>query len=306
MQEDGAVMFAAAATTTTAGAAVRDQAQTSAPGGLAEVQRVRQFFPETWIWDEVVTDGSGTATLKMDAPDSITTWDLRAVALSPDKGLGVAESSLRVFQDFFLTADLPYSAIRGEELPLKVTLYNYLDSPQEFQVQIEDSDWFELLDDATTTVTVAANDIGGAEFTIRPKTLGSQLVKVTARGPQAADAVIKSMIVEPEGVAREIVENAVLQAGSERTMDLTVPAVRPVEGAGRIGWRRCRSPAAAQGPPATPTPRPAPFRQARSCGRRWCRTPPAPTWPSAAACWRRPSTVSTNSCRCPSVAASRT
>ncbi|HLA19149.1 MAG TPA: alpha-2-macroglobulin family protein, partial [Dehalococcoidia bacterium] len=139
---------------------------------LAEVQRIRQFFPETWIWDEVTTDGDGRASLAVQAPDSITTWDLRAVALSPDKGLGISETSLRVFQPFFLQADLPYSAIRGEEFPVKVALYNYQDAAQEFVVELEAAPWFDLLDDAAKTVTVAGNDIGGVAFKIRPKGVG--------------------------------------------------------------------------------------------------------------------------------------
>jgi CD109 antigen len=198
-------------------------ALTNAEGQLAEVQRVRQYFPETWIWDETVTDDSGNATLSYEAPDSITTWDLRAVALSPEKGLGIAEASLTVFQPFFLQADLPYSAIRGEEFPIKIALYNYLDTPQEIQVEIEPAPWFDLLDGNTTTVTVAGSDIGSAEFRIRPKTIGNQLVNVTARSPEAADAVIKSMIVEPEGVGRETVENLVLPAGQTRTLNLALP-----------------------------------------------------------------------------------
>ncbi len=191
--------------------------------GLAEVQRVRQFFPETWIWDEVVTGADGTASLPFTAPDSITTWDLRAVALSPEKGLGIAETSLRVFQPFFLQADLPYSAIRGEEFPVKVALYNYLDTPQTLTVEIESAPWFDLLDESAKTVTVAGNDIGGVEFKIRPATVGSQLVKITARSGEAADAVVKSLIVEPEGVAREAIENVVLSPGASRTVDLTLP-----------------------------------------------------------------------------------
>jgi CD109 antigen len=191
---------------------------------LAEVQRVRQFFPETWIWEEMMTDGDGKATLPVTAPDTITTWDLRAVAISPEKGLGIAETSLRVFQPFFLSADLPYSAIRGEEFPMKVALYNYQDKEQEFQVEIEAAEWFELLDEAVKTVTVGPNDIGGVEFKIKPKGVGTQVVKVTARSSDAADAVIKSMIVEPEGVQREQVENGVLAAGASRTIDLAIPA----------------------------------------------------------------------------------
>ena len=88
--------------------------------GLVEVERVRQYFPETWLWEEIVTNAQGGASLEVSVPDTITTWMLRAVALSKDKGLGVAEDELKAFQPFFLKIDLPYSAIRGEEFPVKV------------------------------------------------------------------------------------------------------------------------------------------------------------------------------------------
>ncbi len=215
-----------AAPTTTAGPATTTAGQPSqqkGDGALAEVERVRQFFPETWIWQETMTDASGRATLEYEAPDSITTWDLRAVALSPEKGLGIGETSLVVFQPFFLQADLPYSAIRGEEFPVKIALYNYLDESQRIQVEIEPEAWFELVDDDTVSVTVAGGDVGSAEFRIRPKAIGTQLLKVTARSSEAADAVIKSMIVEPEGVGRETVENVVVPAGQSRTLSLLLP-----------------------------------------------------------------------------------
>ncbi len=189
---------------------------------LAEVQRVRQFFPETWIWDEAVTDDGGHATLDVEAPDSITTWDLRAVAVSPTKGLGISEAALKVFQPFFLQADLPYSSIRGEEFPVKIALYNYLDAEQKIQVDLESADWFELVGGSSVTVSVAPNDVGSATFTIRPKTIGTQLLKVTARSSEAADAVNKSLIVEPEGVPREVVQNVVVPAGQSRTINLAV------------------------------------------------------------------------------------
>jgi CD109 antigen len=217
-----------AAPATTAGPATTAASSAHAPkqestGELAEVERVRQYFPETWIWQETLTDDSGKAELEYEAPDSITTWDLRAVAVSPEKGLGIGEASLVVFQPFFLQADLPYSAIRGEEFPVKIALYNYLDESQTIQVKLDEADWFELVDDDTVMVTVAGGDVGSAEFTIRPKTIGTQLLKVTAQSSEAADAVIKSMIVEPEGVGRETVENTVVPAGQSRTLSLLLP-----------------------------------------------------------------------------------
>ena len=190
---------------------------------LAEVSRVRQFFPETWLWTNVTTNEQGKATVPVEAPDSITTWVLRAVGLSKEHGLGISESELRVFQPFFLQVDLPFSGIRGEVLPAKIALYNYLDSPQRIQVELAPSDKYELLDSARRTVTVGPNDIGGAEFRIRLTKIGKIELEVSARSAEAADAVIKEMIVEPEGVPEELVENLVLTPGNSHTFDGAVP-----------------------------------------------------------------------------------
>ncbi|HEY87875.1 MAG TPA: alpha-2-macroglobulin [Dehalococcoidia bacterium] len=202
--------------------------------GLAEVERIRQYFPETWLWDVITTGSNGKASLEdVEVPDTITTWMLRAVALSKEKGLGVAEDELRAFQPFFLSIDLPYSAIRGEEFPIQVAVYNYLDKPQEVQVEIEKADWFDLLDDTEKTVNIGTNDVGGVDFMIRAKKLGLQNeVKITARSKESADAVIKTVIIEPEGIARELVENLVLSEGSSIAVDSSIPLI-VVEDSGR-------------------------------------------------------------------------
>jgi CD109 antigen len=80
-------MAVPAAAPTSAQSVAKDQ-----NSGLAEVQRIRQFFPETWIWADLLTDGTGKATKQFTTPDNITTWMLRAVALSKHNGLGVSEA----------------------------------------------------------------------------------------------------------------------------------------------------------------------------------------------------------------------
>jgi len=201
-------------------------------GALAEVQRVRQYFPETWLWQNVITGPDGKASVQVTVPDTITTWMLRAVALSKENGLGVAESQLTAFQPFFLSADLPYSAIRGEEFPVKVAIYNYLDQTQSVLVQIDNADWFDLLDESQQTVDIAPNEVGGVEFQIKPTKLGVGELKITARSNQAADAVVKKLIVEPEGVAREDVQNLVLSAGNNTVVNTDIPPF-VVDGSGR-------------------------------------------------------------------------
>ena len=202
------------------------------PEGLAEVRRIRQFFPETWIWTDITTGEEGRATLAAEVPDSITTWMLRAVGVSREHGLGVAETGLTVFQPFFLQVDLPFSAVRGEELPVKVALYNYLDSAQRFFVELDESDGFDLLDNGTKSVEVGPNDVGGLEFRIRLAELGSLPLKVTARSRDSADAVIKDLLVEPEGVRHETVENRIIAAGDDADFDNAAPP-GAIEGSAR-------------------------------------------------------------------------
>ncbi len=228
MMDDGFDVAIAAAEPIAAPAPPAD----GAPGGLAEVQRVRQFFPETWIWQDVQTGSDGAAVVPVEAPDSITTWMLRAVGLSKEHGLGIGESQLRVFQPFFLTLDLPFSAIRGEELPVKVALFNYLNTPQEVFVEIEEADWFDLLDETSKSVKIRANDIGGVEFKIRPTGLGKGPVKITAQSTEAADAVIKELLVEPEGLAVETVDNQVVSDGHRQQFHSGLP-FDAIAGSGR-------------------------------------------------------------------------
>jgi CD109 antigen len=211
---------AAAAAPTAAGMLLPEGAQTTP---LAEVQRVRQYFPETWIWTDLTTGDDGRAAHTATAPDSITTWMLRAVALSKEHGLGIGEAELRVFQPFFVQVDLPYSAIRGEELPASVALYNYGATAETFTVELEAGDWFAALDERARTVTVEPNEVGAVAFPIRPDTLGVHPLRVTARGQRYADALVKELVVEPEGIARETVDNLVLAPGAARTVDLSVP-----------------------------------------------------------------------------------
>ena len=59
-------------------------------------------------------------------PDTITSWIASAFAMSDAAGLGVSKpTSLKVFQPFFVSLTLPYSVIRGEEVSIITTVFNY-------------------------------------------------------------------------------------------------------------------------------------------------------------------------------------
>jgi len=201
---------------------VEEEAMDGDTGELAEVQRVRQFFPETWVWmPELLTDANGLASLELNAPDSITTWRLHAVSSGPD-GIGISKSQLTVFQDFFVDPDLPYAVTRGEVFPVQVQVYNYLDRQQDVKLTLSGADWFDIIGEDVQTVSVDANSVGHATFIISPTEVGKQIVEITGQTTEKADAVRKDMIVEAEGATRELVDNGILKNATV-VLDPTLP-----------------------------------------------------------------------------------
>ena len=68
------------------------------------------------------------AKVESKLPHTITEWVGNAMCVNSEDGLGVSEpASVTTFQSFFVSATLPYSAIRGEKIPVALTVFNYLD-----------------------------------------------------------------------------------------------------------------------------------------------------------------------------------
>ncbi|HLU48869.1 MAG TPA: alpha-2-macroglobulin family protein, partial [Planctomycetota bacterium] len=196
-----------------------DEEASSAPDSV----RVRQYFPETWVWEPLLlTDENGRASLELTAPDSITSWELAVVGTSP-QGIGFGTTGLTVFQEFFVEPSLPVAVTRGEEFPVKVDIFNYLDETQTVELTFANGEWFELLGEDRASVTVPANAAISVSFPIRPTLLGEHEIELTARGSSRADAVRRVLRVDPEGVPSETVQNGVIEAGTSVVLDTSTP-----------------------------------------------------------------------------------
>ena len=81
---------------------------------------------------EIITDlfffrNSGEASLTKTVPDTITQWVGSAFCSNTQTGFGVAPITyMTAFQPFFVSFTLPYSVVRGEIVPVLVTVFNYL------------------------------------------------------------------------------------------------------------------------------------------------------------------------------------
>lgn len=69
----------------------------------------------------------GKADVDFVLPDSITTWSIHTLGMSQEAGLCVAPPmEIPTFSSFFVHLDLPYSAIRLEQVEIRATVYNYM------------------------------------------------------------------------------------------------------------------------------------------------------------------------------------
>uniref|UniRef100_A0A8C5CNN8 Uncharacterized protein n=1 Tax=Gadus morhua TaxID=8049 RepID=A0A8C5CNN8_GADMO len=170
----------------------------------------RTEFPESWLWVDYklplcpnndpkckTTSLEKRTALK----DSITTWHLTGISLSPTHGICIDDTlKIVVLKKFFIDLRLPYSAVRGEQIEIKAILHNYFDSvmhlnffPHPFILIILASKRKEHYE----TVRVAPESTRSVSFIIIPMKHGKYPIEVKASvaHPQFEDGIRKELLV---------------------------------------------------------------------------------------------------------------
>ncbi|KAK1341412.1 hypothetical protein QTO34_017818 [Cnephaeus nilssonii] len=205
-------------------------------------ETVRSYFPETWIWELAMVDSSGVAEVGVTVPDTITEWKAGAFCLSNDTGLGLSlPTTLRAFQPFFVELTMPYSVVRGEAFTLKATVLNYLPNCIRVSVQLQASTAFLAAQNekGKESYCICVNERQTLSWAITPKTLGNMNFSVSAQAVQSLelcgnkvaevpeigrkDTVIKTLLVEPEGIEQEKTFNSMAcSSGTEISEQLSL------------------------------------------------------------------------------------
>ncbi|XDV16116.1 hypothetical protein PO909_015958 [Leuciscus waleckii] len=166
-------------------------------------------FPESWLWEEIDLCENCPAPVRdkvIYLKDSITTWQILAVSLSPTLGICVAEpEEIVVFKSFFIDLKIPYSAVRGEQLEIKAIIHNY--TPRNLKkVRVEFMETEDVCTSASkkgkyrTTVNIDKDSSIAVSYVIIPMTLGDHDVEVKASLSEYEDGVRKTLKMVCEGV----------------------------------------------------------------------------------------------------------
>ncbi|XP_043917948.1 alpha-2-macroglobulin-like protein 1 [Protopterus annectens] len=219
----------------------------------SEAEKVRTYFPETWLW-ELHFVGAKGLNLQVTAPDTITEWKA-SMFCTGSSGFGLADPvSLITFKPFFMEPVLPYSIIRGESFDLKVKVFSFLEDCIMVHVHLQQSSDFDFIPCETCQYTsclcenedeiffwnIIPKSLGAINFTLHAEALEttelcSGIIPIVPTSGKS-DTVIKSLLVEPEGVLVEHAKSSMMCADdSSGEEDLVLqPPVDAVNDTARV------------------------------------------------------------------------
>ncbi|XP_042877953.1 alpha-2-macroglobulin-like isoform X5 [Penaeus japonicus] len=202
----------------------------SPPGSVRRKEEIeisvqqRAYFPETWLWDLLQIFPSGVLSEQYTLPDTITEWVGKAVCVNPEKGLGISpRAAITTFTPFFVDLTLPPTIKRGEILPVKISVFNYLEQALPVKVVLEESPEYEIIEEPESQLPlghkiacISPQDKVVHVVKIRSRVLGDVNITIDAFvdelypevcGPEYVvskrDILIKPIKVEAEGFPRE-------------------------------------------------------------------------------------------------------
>uniref|UniRef100_UPI003F5D4FAA ovostatin-like precursor n=1 Tax=Pongo abelii TaxID=9601 RepID=UPI003F5D4FAA len=191
-------------------------------------ETLRKSFPETWVWNLITTDSSGAANLRLTVPDTITQWKASGFCMNEKAGFGLSPTvSMTAFQPFFVDLTLPYSVVRGEAFTLKANVFNYLKSCIQVNTVLKASSVYQarLLSTEHENICICGNEKKSFTWLVTPQTLGTVNLTVTAETLQNSgcrngsstapdigwrDTLIKPLLVESEGIEKEMTQGSLI------------------------------------------------------------------------------------------------
>jgi len=219
--------------------------------------QVRSDFRSTALWKpDVITDSSGTATVKLKFPEALTTWRATARAATTGSSFGMATSTSRTNLPLLVRLQAPRFFVAGDRVTVSAVMNNNTDAAMTVTptlevegLMISDENRRAIsppsIDRATQSdeirpaaggraysppisappLEVPAHGEARADWTVVAEKTGNAKLRVTGRSSTRGDAMEKSFVVYEHGIDKLIAKSGKLR-GDEATIRLELPRER--------------------------------------------------------------------------------
>ncbi|HUU02233.1 MAG TPA: MG2 domain-containing protein [Myxococcota bacterium] len=187
---------------------------------------LREFFADTALWlPGVRTDKNGRATVKIDYPDSVTTWQGRLFVVDAGRKVGMATAQVITTKKLVARIETPRFAVEGDKIKLAAVVHNGYDHPLDVQLRI-DLSGLSLDSKPELYLRIPPHSDIRHDFAASANQPGKAEVKLTARSTRESDALKKTLPVMEWGSEKMLTAADSRKTPGKLNLSLKLPAER--------------------------------------------------------------------------------
>ena len=204
-------------------------------GGQAQKEAivVRKNFADSIMWKVALkTDANGVAELPVPLPDNLTTWKIRAWAMTDKCSVGQGESEVIVSKDYLVRLILPRFLNKGDTATVSAIIMNRSDKTGKANTTIEISgDSLKLLNSPEQISSVAAKGEKRLDWQVQAVKSGTAAITVKSRCGDKSDALVLQLPVQIKGIVKQVATSGYMKERESAVIDIAVPTKRKPESA---------------------------------------------------------------------------
>lgn len=181
--------------------------------------RIKRHYENVWLWKDINIGPHGRFIFHVDVPEIPALWMVSAFSISPSLGFGMINKAIEYVgvQPFFINVEMPTDCRQGEQVGIRVTVFNYQTTAIEATVVLHGSPDYKFVHVGENGIVRSYNpetSFGEHQFFIYLDAQGSTIVylpivpqrlgdiQVTVHGATllGTDTITRTIHVEADGV----------------------------------------------------------------------------------------------------------
>jgi alpha-2-macroglobulin len=201
----------------------------AAPGKDSVV--VRKNFADSVLWKVALkTDKNGMAELPIPLPDNLTTWKIRAWAMTNRCAVGQGESEVIVSKDYLVRLILPRFMTVGDTATLSAIIMNQGKQSGKAATSIKISgESLKLLNASEQKVELGANSEKRLDWQVQAVDAGKVAITVKSFCGENSDALELQLPIQIKGITKQVATSGYIKARQSASVIIDIPAKREEE-----------------------------------------------------------------------------
>ena len=174
------------------------------PGGALAPPMVRSEFADTALWvGSVTTDKDGHAQLKLDMPENLTTWTVRAWAMGHGTNVGEGTASVLTTKNVLVRLQAPRFFTEKDEVVVSANVHNHLDDDKTAVVRLAlEGGTLAAVDPLEKRVRLPAGGDVRVDWRVKVTAPGEAKVRMAALTDVESDAMELTFPVKVHGMQK--------------------------------------------------------------------------------------------------------